>query len=64
MNQIMIVIDPAVMRVYQTEAAKRGYPSGQALISALLADWPAILAPVTPKGAVAEAQETPFGGGY
>ena len=64
MTQIMIDIDPAVMRVYQAEAEKRGYPSGQALISALLADWPAILAPVTPKGAVTEAQDTPFGGGY
>ena len=64
MTQIMIDIDPAVMRVYQAEAEKRGYPSGQALISALLADWPAVLAPVAPKGAVADAPDFPFGGTY
>lgn len=48
MNQILIGIDHDTMRVYQAEAEKRGYPSGQALISALLADWPAVLAPVAP----------------
>ena len=64
MNQILIGIDHDTMRVYQAEAEKRGYPSGQALISALLADWPAILAPVTPKGAVADAPDFPFGGTF
>ena len=64
MTQILIGIDHDTMRVYQAEAEKRGYPSGQALISALLADWPAVLAPVAPKGAVVEAQDFPFGGTF
>ena len=45
MTQILIDIQPSVMRVYQAEASQRGFATGQALIAALLADWPAILAP-------------------
>ena len=45
MTQILIDIAQSTMRVYQAAAAERGYANGQALISALLADWPAILAP-------------------
>ena len=63
MTQIMIDIQPATMRVYQAEAARRGM-TGQELIAALLADWPAVLAPVAPKGAVVEAPDFPFGGTF
>lgn len=45
MTQILIDIQPSVMRIYQAEASQRGFATGQALIAALLADWPAILAP-------------------
>ena len=60
----VISIQPSAMRVYEAAAKERGYSGAPELIEALLADWPAILAPVAPKGAVTEAQETPFGGDY
>jgi len=61
----IIGIAPSVWRVYEAAAKERGIGGGATeLIEALLADWPAILAPVHPKGAVTEAQDTPFGGGY
>ena len=61
----IIGIAPSVWRIYEAAAKERGVPGGATeLIEALLADWPAILAPVAPKGAVAEAQDHPFGGTY
>ena len=44
-DTVIISVDPAVMKVYGAEAKQRGLPSGTALIEALIADWPAILAP-------------------
>ena len=61
----IIGIAPSVWRVYEAAAKERGVPGGATeLIEALLADWPAILAPVTPKGAVADAPDFPFGGTF
>lgn len=60
----IIGIAPSVWRVYEAAAKERRYSGATELIEVLLADWPAILEPVTPKGAVTEAQDTPFGGGY
>ena len=61
----IIGIAPSVWRIYEAAAKERGVPGGATeLIEALLADWPAILAPVQPKGAVVEAQDFPFGGTF
>ena len=60
----IIGIAPSVWRVYEAAAKERGYSGATELISALLADWPAVLAPVAPKGAVVEAQDFPFGGTF
>lgn len=75
MTQIMIDVDPtkftvpismnrATFKVYDAEAKRRGMEHAGVLIEALLADWPAILAPVTPKGAVTSAHDFPSGGGF
>ena len=64
-DSTIIGITPSVWRIYQAEAEKRGIAGGATeLIEALLADWPAILAPVAPKGAVVEAPDFPFGGTF
>ena len=60
----IVGIAPSVWRVYEAAAKERGYSGATEFIEALLADWPAILAPVTPKGAVVEAQDFPFGGTF
>ena len=61
----IIGIAPSVWRVYEAAAKERGYSGGATeLIEALLADWPAILAPVAPKGAVADAPDFQFGGTF
>lgn len=61
----IIGIDPGVLRVYQSESVKRDIDGGATeLIEALLADWPAILAPVQPKGAVVDGQDFPSGSAF
>ena len=61
---VPISLNRATFKVYDAEAKRRGMEHAGVLIEALLADWPAILAPVTPKGAVAEAPDFPFGGTF
>lgn len=48
-DTVIISVDPAVLKVYGAEAKQRGLASGTALIEALIADWPALLAPAQPK---------------
>ena len=62
-DTVILSIDSAVMKVYTAHAKELGQDVGE-MLEGLLADWPAILAPAKPKGAVVEAQNNPFGGGY
>ena len=61
MTQILIDIANSTMRVYQAAAEERGFHDGQALIAALLADWPAILAPAVQPGPSAFYTPEPLG---
>lgn len=64
-DTVIISVDPAVMRVYAAEAKQRGFPSGTALIEALIADWQAMLAPVVlPTPIVFAEDNPPFGSGF
>lgn len=65
-DTVIISVDPAVMKVYSAEAKQRGLPSGTALIEALIADWPTILAPVQPQPTpiVFASDNPPFGSGF
>lgn len=65
-DTVIISVDPAVMKVYAAEAKQRGLPSGTALIEALVADWPAILAPVQPVPVpiVLVQDDPPFGSSF
>jgi hypothetical protein len=65
-DTVILSMEPATVRIYAAAAQERGYPGVTELIEALLADWPAILAPVAhePKGAVTGAQDFPFGGTF
>jgi hypothetical protein len=61
---VPVSLDRATFKVYDAEAKRRGMEHAGVLIEALLADWPAVLAPVAPKGAVVEAQDFSFGGTF
>lgn len=61
---VPVSLDRATFRVYDAEAKQRGMEHAGVLIEALLADWPAILAPAAPKGAVTETYDHPFGGAH
>lgn len=62
-DTVILSIQPSVMRVYEARARELGVDVAT-LLEGLLADWPAILAPVAPKGAVTEAQDFPSGAAF